>query len=102
MFMHFWGGGIRHKGMLEWIAGLQNKEQPTDQMNEDLDSKIIEGLGDNEEEEEDEEDEDSDSDSGDGSDDNLVEFNLDGEGGKDEYDILGFAAFWDTTHALLG
>ncbi|KAF8223513.1 hypothetical protein L208DRAFT_1411693 [Tricholoma matsutake] len=60
-------------------------------MNEDLDSEIVEGLGDNEEEEE---DEDSDSDSGDDSDDNLVEFNFDGEeGGEDEYDILGFAAF---------
>ena len=80
--------------MLERIAGLQNKEQPTDQMNEDLDSEIVEGLGDNEEEEEDEEDEDSDSDSGDDSDDNLFEFDLDGEeGGEDEYDILGFAAF---------
>ena len=63
-------------------------------MNKDLDSEIVEGLGDNEEEEEDEEDEDSDSDSGDDSDDNLFEFNLDGEeGGEDEYDILGFAAF---------
>ena len=92
--MHFRGGGIGHKGMLEQIAGLQNKEQPTDQMNEDLDSEIVEGLGDNEEEEEVEEVEDSDSDSGDDSDDNLFEFDLDGEeGGEDEYDILGFAAF---------
>ena len=92
MFMCFRGGGIGHKGMLKQIAGLQNKEQPADQMNEDLDSKIVEGLGDNEEE--DEEDEDSDSDSGDESDDSLVDFNLDGEeGGEDEYDILGFAAF---------
>ena len=41
---------------------LQNKEQPADQMNKDMDSEIVEGLGDNEEEE-DEEDEDSDSDS---------------------------------------
>ena len=92
--MCFRGGGIGHKGMLERIAGLQNKEQPTDQMNEDLDSEIVEGLGDNKEEEEVEEVEDSDSDSGDDSDDNLFEFDLDGEeGGEDEYDILGFAAF---------
>ena len=92
--MRFRGGGIGHKGMLERIAGLQNKEQPTDQMNEDLDSEMVEGLGDNDDDEEDEEDEEEESDSGDESDDSLVEFNLDGEeGGEDEYDILGFAAF---------
>ena len=92
--MHFQGGGIGHNGMLERIAGLQNKEQPTDQMNEDLDSEMVEGLGDNDDEEEDEEDEEEESDSGDESDDSLVEFNLDGEeGGEDEYDILGFVAF---------
>ena len=63
-------------------------------MNEDLDSEMVEGLGDNGDEEEDEEDEDLDLDSGDESDDSLVDFNLDGEeGGEDEYDILGFAAF---------
>ena len=92
--MCFRGGGIGHKGMLKRIAGLQNKEQPTDQMNEDLDSEMVEGLGDNDDDEEDEEDEEEESDSGDESDDSLVEFNLDGEeGGEDEYDILGFAAF---------
>jgi hypothetical protein len=94
MFMCFQGGGIGHKGMLKQIAGLQNKEQPADQMNKDLDSEIVEGLRDNDDEEEDEEDEDLDLDSGDESNDSLVEFNLDGEeGGEDEYDILGFAAF---------
>jgi hypothetical protein len=63
-------------------------------MNEDLDSEMVEGLGDNDDEEEDEEDEEEESDSGDESDDSLVEFNLDGEeGGEDEYDILGFVAF---------
>jgi hypothetical protein len=62
-------------------------------MNKDLDSEMVEGLGDNDDEEEDEEDKEE-SDSGDESNDSLVEFNLDGkEGGEDEYDILGFAAF---------
>jgi hypothetical protein len=94
MFMRFQGGGIGHKGMLERIAGLQNKEQPlsTADMNEDLDSEIVEGLGDNDDDDDDEEEEESDF--SDESDDSFVDFDLDGdEGGEDEYDILGFAAF---------
>jgi hypothetical protein len=91
--MRFRGGGIGHKGMLERIAGLQNKEQPA-QMNEDEDSEIVEGLGDNDDDDEEEEEDEEESDFSDESDDSLVDFNLDGdEGGEDEYDILGFAAF---------
>jgi hypothetical protein len=95
MFMRFRGGGIGHKGILERIAGLRNKEPllTAEQINEDPDSEIVEGLGNNDDEE-DEEDEDSDSDSGEDSDKSLDEFILDGEeGGEDEYDVLGFAAF---------
>jgi hypothetical protein len=86
--------------MLDQIAGLQNKEQPlstADQMNEDLDAEDIEGLGENDEQEEDEEDKEDKEDEeeeSDESNESLIEFDLDGEeGGEDEYNILGFAAF---------
>ena len=60
-------------------------------MNEDLDAEDVEGLGENDEQEEDEEDEEEESDE---EDESLGELDLDGEeGGKDEYNILGFAAF---------
>jgi hypothetical protein len=99
--MHFRGGGIGHKGMLDQIAGLRNREQPlstADQMNEDLDAEDIEGLGENDEqeedEEEDEEDQEDEEEESDESDESLIELDLDGEeGGEDEYNILGFAAF---------
>jgi hypothetical protein len=89
--------------MLDQIAGLRNKEQPlstADQMNEDLDAEDIEGLGENDEQEEDEEDKEDKEDKedeeeeSDESDESLIELDLDGEeGGEDEYNILGFAAF---------
>jgi hypothetical protein len=61
------------------------------QMNEDLDSGIVEGLGENDDDDEEEEEE---SDSSDEFYDSSVELDLDGEeGGEDAYDILGFAAF---------
>ncbi|KAF8240762.1 hypothetical protein L208DRAFT_1383676 [Tricholoma matsutake] len=89
--------------MLKRIAGLQNKEQPlstADQMNKDLDTEDVEGLGENDEQEEDKEDEEDEEDKedeeeeSDESNESLVELDLDGEeGGEDEYNILGFAAF---------
>ena len=60
-------------------------------MNEDLDSEMVEELGDNDGDEVDEDEAEAE-DSGDESDDSLVDFDLDGEeGGEDEYDIFGFA-----------
>jgi hypothetical protein len=60
-------------------------------MNEDdLDADTVEELGESDEEEEDEEDEEDEEKESDES----VELDLDGEqGGEDEYNILGFAAF---------
>jgi hypothetical protein len=71
--------------------------------------RIVEGLGENDEQEEDEEDEEDKEDEEDEEDkedeedeeeeldesnESLIELDLDGEeGGKDEYNILGFAAF---------
>jgi hypothetical protein len=86
--------------MLDRIAGLRNKEQPlstAEEMDEDLDTEDVEGLGENDEQEEGEEDEEDKSDEeeeSDESDESLIELDLDGEeGGEDEYNILGFVAF---------